>query len=109
MSDADVRAQASDASLQVEFTAQGYLHLSAELARRFFPNDLMAARLCEGELWLMPTRGPAAGGLLLKQRNPAGDRSVLIWEVLGGRVVRVAARWDDDLGAMRVVLDGGRE
>ena len=31
----------------------------------------------------IPLRGPSSGGLLLKQRNPAGDRAVLVREVLG--------------------------
>ena len=58
--------------------------------------------------WLYPTRGPAGGGLLLKQRNPAGDRCVLLTETLGARAVRpgpCAAMWDARAGALRVPLD----
>lgn len=92
--------------LSVELTENGYLHLSADLARRYFPNDALVALVRDGELWLLPTRGPAAGGLLLKQRNRQGDRSVLIRDVLppdtspGWR----AAHWDDERGALRVAL-----
>ncbi len=41
----------------------------------------------EDDLWLIPLRGPPrSGGLLLKQRNPpAGDRSLLVREVLADR------------------------
>lgn len=94
------------ASLQIELTASGYLHLSAELAGAYFPNDLLLALVRGPELWLLPTRGPEAGGLLLKQRNARGDRSVVIWEVLppdtspGPR----PAFWDEQRGALRAAL-----
>lgn len=93
-------------TLEVELSAQGYLHLAADLARRFFPHDVLVALPRGPELWLMPTRGAAAGGLLLKQRNARGDRSVLIWELLppgtppGPRL----AFWDERSGALRVAL-----
>jgi hypothetical protein len=95
--------------LSVELTEKGYLHLSADLAQRYFPNDALVAMVRDGELWLLPTRGPAAGGLMLKQRNRQGDRSVLIWEVLppgtspGWRM----AHWDEERGMLRVMLEGG--
>ncbi|MCS7289101.1 MAG: hydrogenase maturation protease [Roseiflexus sp.] len=92
--------------LSVELTEKGYLHLPVDLAQRYFPNDALVAMVRDGELWLLPTRGPAAGGLLLKQRNRQGDRSVLIRDVLppdtspGWRT----AHWDDEHGALRVAL-----
>jgi hypothetical protein len=101
--------------VEVEMTDQGYLHLSAEVASRFFPNDAVVATRENGELWLWPTSGPAAGGLLLKQRNPQGDRSVLLTEVLGPNSsagVKPAV-WDEDRHVLRVrlqpepVLGGG--
>ena len=100
------------ATLEVSLTEQGYLHLPAELARQYFPHDLLAAITRPREVWLMPTRGAGAGGLILKQRNAQGDRSVLIWHLLPPDTapgVR-AAFWDEANGALRVALTevGGR-
>ena len=92
--------------VDVEITADGYLRLDAALAASRFPSDAVAAVPREGELWLFPLRGPSSGGLLLKQRNPAGDRAVLVHEVLGaGFPVGVrAAFWDDEHKALRIPL-----
>ncbi len=95
-----------DEQVVVEITADGYLRADAALAAARFPSDALAAVLREGDLWLFPLRGPSSGGLLLKQRNPAGDRSVLLSEVLGDGFqagVR-AAFWDDEHKALRVPL-----
>lgn len=92
--------------LQIELTDQGYLHLPATIAREYFPDDVLVALVRLPELWLMPTRGPEAGGLLLKQRNKAGDRSVVIWEVLPPETqpgIRMAF-WDEQRGALRTLL-----
>lgn len=91
----------------VEFTADGYLRLDAELAAARFPSDAVAAVLRDGALWLIPLRGPRSGGLLLKQRTPAGDRSVLVREVLLDLAVTGVrgASWDDDQSALRIPLD----
>lgn len=90
----------------VTLSASGYLHLPADLAARHFPRDVLVALVREGELWLLPLRGPAAGGLLLKQRNLQGDRSVLLSELLpaGTAPGPRAASWDDQRGALRVAL-----
>lgn len=91
---------------QVEFTADGYLRLDARLAGKRFPSDAAVAAVRDGQLWLLPLRGPQSGGLLLKQRNVAGDRSVLIRDALDDEVpvgVRAAA-WDPEQGALRVPL-----
>ncbi|GAA1392190.1 hydrogenase maturation protease [Pseudonocardia kongjuensis] len=90
----------------VEFTADGYLRLPARLAAGRFPSDAAIAAVRDDDLWLVPLTGPRSGGLLLKQRNPAGDRSVLVREVLGERVVsgpRPTA-WDDEQKALRIPL-----
>ena len=102
---APLRPRAAD-SASVEITADGYLRLDAELAAGRFPSDAVAAVPRDGELWLYPLRGPSSGGLLLKQRNPAGDRAVLIHELLGaGFAVGVhAAFWDDEHHALRIPL-----
>jgi hydrogenase maturation protease len=96
----------SDA-VMVEFTADGSLRLTAEVARTYFPSDALVAVARGDELWLMPLIGPEGGGLLLKQRNPRGDRSALIWEALPPGSPTVGARnaiWDDAGGALRVSL-----
>jgi len=66
----------------VELTSSGYLYLTAALASARFPNDAVLATVEAGNLILWPTSGASTGGLLLKQRNPAGDRCVLISEVI---------------------------
>ncbi|MCF6387929.1 hydrogenase maturation protease [Mycobacterium sp. MBM] len=99
----------------VEFTEDGYIRLDAALAASRFASDAVAAVVRDDDFWLIPLRGPRSGGLLLKQRNPAGDRSALIHEVLYGRIPTGVRRgvWDDEQGALRVPLDplppeGGR-
>lgn len=97
---------AAAAGRQVEFTADGYLRLDAELAARHFPGDAAVAIRRGEELWLIPLRGPQGGGLLLKRRTPAGDRSVLVREALDDRIP-VGARpaiWDDTHAALRIPL-----
>jgi hypothetical protein len=92
--------------IEVEFTAGGYLHLSGEIAKRYFPTDGVVALVKGPEMWLMPTHGNASGGYMLKQRNGRGDRTVLIWEALGMRAMEGAriAFWDEQQGALRVAL-----
>lgn len=100
-------AKASEAT--VEFTADGYVRLDAALAASRFASDAVAAVVSDDDFLLIPLRGPRSGGLLLKQRNPAGDRSVLIHEVLYGRIpvgVR-PAYWDEARGALRIPLEPG--
>lgn len=91
----------------VEITDEGYLRMDAALAVSLFPSDALAAVPRDGELWLFPLLGTSAGGLLLKQRNAAGDRAVLVREVLpdgfpGGPR---AASWDDEHKALRIPLE----
>lgn len=93
-------------SPDVLFTSHGYLVLAAEVARAFFPGDTLLALRRDRELWLLPTRGAAAGGLVLKQRNVAGDRAVLVREVLDDAPIAGPRRafWDERQGALRVAL-----
>jgi len=92
--------------VEVEITAQGSLHLSAEVAREFFAQDTLLVQIKGKEMWLLPTRGAASGGLFLKQHTVRGDRSVVIWEHLpadfqpGTRL----AFWDSAHHALRVAL-----
>jgi len=61
----------------------------------------------DGALVLIPLRGPESGGLVLKQRTLAGDRSLLVREVLEDRVPcgPRRAHWDADEGALRIPLE----
>jgi hydrogenase maturation protease len=95
--------------IEVEFTADGYLHLSQDLAGRYFPSDGVVALVRGPEMWLMPTHSNASGGFFLKRRNSRGDRALLIWEVLQMRTVTGprAAFWDENQGALRVALEAG--
>lgn len=91
----------------VEFTVDGYLRLDAALAATRFASSAAVGVVRDGELWLMPLRGPRSGGLLLKQRNPAGDRAVLVRELLDDVIPtgHRPARWDHDNGALRIPLE----
>jgi len=103
---APLRPQLQD-EVSVEITDNGYLRVDAALAATRFPSDALAAVLRDGQLWLFPLRGPSSGGLLLKQRNPAGDRAALVREVLGDRFrsgIRPAF-WDDEHKVLRIPLD----
>ena len=86
----------------LELSDDGYLRLDAEAARRFFPDDVLVPLVRDGVLALLPTRGNAAGGLILKQRNPRGDRSVLIAEAFRFRMPagRYAGVWNDAVGGL---------
>lgn len=103
-----VRMSVIMSATDVLFTDHGYLVLRSELARRCFPSDTVLALRRDRELWLLPTRGAAAGGLVLKQRNMDGDRSVLVREVLDDAPITGprSAFWDDANGALRVALVG---
>lgn len=62
-----------DADLRVT-VGRGRLRLSAEVCARALAGVRSAALLeRDGAVWLLPLRGPAAGGRLLKQCNAAGD------------------------------------
>jgi hydrogenase maturation protease len=93
--------------LAVELTEDGYLRLSAALCAAHFPAHVAVGAVRDGALWLLPLRGPRNGGLLLKQRNPAGDRAVLVRELLDDDIpvgLRHAT-WDQSQGALRIPLE----
>lgn len=57
--------------------SRGSLYLDRDLcAAYFFQTSALAAVVRDGHAYLLPLRGPAAGGLLLKVRNARGDRVV---------------------------------
>ena len=94
----------------IELTETGYLQLTQAAAARYFPEDVLVALVRNGSLILMPTRGAAAGGLVLKQRNPQGDRCLLLAEVFHFQMPtgKFNAYWNKQLGALEVRLDGSR-
>ena len=88
----------------IEFTKEGYMRLSKEDAERFFPDDSLVALWREGQLYLLPTRGSAAGGLMLKHRNTHGDRSLLVSEVFQFQIPAGSfnACWSEQYGGLHV-------
>jgi hypothetical protein len=89
-----------------EITPDGYLRLPGALAERYFPAGVCVATVADGDLVLLPLRSAANGGLVLKQRNVAGDRSLLISEVLAFQppAGRFRVTWDHGRGALIVAL-----
>jgi hypothetical protein len=89
---------------ELEITSRGYLILPVEIAAKYYPEDACVAMIREDELWVLPIRSAAAGGLMLKQRNLEGDRSVLVWEALPDdhQSGNFPATWDPENGAMRI-------
>ena len=94
-------------TMQLDLSADGYLRISREDAEHFFPEDTLLAIWRDDSLVVLPTRGAAAGGLMLKQRNMRGDRSLLISEVFDFEIPsgQFTATWDDSIGGLRVNLD----
>jgi hydrogenase maturation protease len=97
---------------EVEVTSGGYLRISAAMAGEYFPGDacgLALARDDQGgdQLLLVPLQSTANGGQLLKQRNSAGDRVLLVRETLSDDlpVGQHRTRWDDERGALVVDLE----
>ncbi|MBE3569999.1 MAG: hydrogenase maturation protease [Bacillales bacterium] len=96
--------------MKLELTSTGYLHIPAEEAVRFSTGTAIA--LVRGEeLWVMPVSHLGAGGLLLKQRNSRGDRSLFVQEILPEGVSSGVfdAVWDDQNGAFRLSLFGSQK
>lgn len=91
----------------VELTEQGYLQIPHQLALRFFPEDTLVALIRNDTLILMPTRGAAAGGLMLKQRNQHGDRSVLLSESFAFNAPQGSfnAFWNSSLSGLEIPLN----
>jgi hydrogenase maturation protease len=93
--------------LTVQFTEDGYLRLSAALSAAHFPAHVAVGAVRDDQLWLLPLRGPRSGGLLLKQRNAAGDRALLVRELLCDVIPTGERRalWDAEHGALRIPLE----
>jgi len=88
-----------------ELDELGYLRLPAALAAEHFPADACLGGQVGTALELMPLHSSANGGLVLKQRNAAGDRAVLVNEMLGFSWTpgSYPCTWDAERG--RLVID----
>jgi hypothetical protein len=95
---------------QFELANNGYLILPADVATAYFPEDACVALWRQPELWLMPLRAQNSGGLLMKQRNARGDRSVLVHESLPTPCPTgvFTAFWDSENHAVRIAIGNDR-
>ena len=99
-----------DGSETVEVTQSGHLRIPAALAATRFPSDACGLGLVDVDgrpaLHMIPLQSPANGGQLLKQRNLAGDRVILVRETLSDDlpVGEHRTRWDQTLGVLVVDL-----
>ncbi len=93
--------------ISLQYDDRGYLRIPADIASRYFSGGSLVAQRRGPELWLLPLRGAEAGGLLLKQRNASGERSVLLWEQLPANVPpgEWPAFWDEAQSALRVAWE----
>jgi hydrogenase maturation protease len=99
-----ISAESQTNTVELQIDDEGYLRISKADAARFFPKNSFVPLWRNNQLHLLPTRGAAAGGLMLKQRNPQGDRSVLINEVFEFQypVGIFQATWNEELGGLVV-------
>jgi hypothetical protein len=88
--------------------ARGSIYLDRDLCATYMSDvSALAAVAREGRAYLLPLRGPAAGGLLLKIRNARGDRVVHAEEFLLTLGIsrndperQVAVRWASDMAGL---------
>ena len=88
--------------------AHGSIYLARDLYDAYLSGVCaIATVLRDGRVYLMPLRGPAAGGLLVKVRNARGDRVVHADEFLHAVGISssaperwVAVRWVPDMAAL---------
>ncbi len=96
--------------MRVELTARGDLIVPVEVADACFPGASSVLVAVRGdELWAMRMGDRAVGGLILKQRNLKGDRSVLVVEPLlevNWEAGHKEASWDEGERALRIPLLG---
>lgn len=103
---------ALDGTRTVEVTEGGYLRIPAALSQEFFPGGACGLALDREsggalELLLVPLQSTANGGQLLKVRNSAGDRVLLVRETLSDDlpVGEHRTEWDDERGVLAVHLE----
>ena len=95
----------ADAHIRI---ARGSIYLDRDLCAAYLPDvSALAAIAREGRAYLLPLRGPAAGGLLLKIRNARGDRVVHAEDFLLTLGIsrddperQVAVRWAPDMAGL---------
>lgn len=93
----------------VEITDAGYLHLPADLAAEHIPSDAVGVRRDGDAIILLPLASAAHGGRILKQRNVAGDRSVLLIDLLPDGVSgEFPVTVDPELATLTIDLGSGR-
>lgn len=97
----------SDETVRATLTEDGYLRLPPEFCAAHFPADRCAGLRKDSTFILMPATTYAQNGIIMKQRNLAGERSTLIREVWGDDhpVGEVTAVWQNT--RRRLVIDGG--
>ena len=79
--------------MTVEFTADGYLRLEADLAASRFPSDAVAAVVRDDDLWLHPAaRARAAAGCCSSSATRPATAATLVREVLADRIPRAFVR-----------------
>ena len=93
--------------MRVELTRMGSLVVPSEVAARCFGDDAtVLVDAADGVLRLTRLADTAVGGLLLKRRNAAGDRSVLVIEYLPESWVsgEREADWDDGRRTLSIAV-----
>jgi hypothetical protein len=88
--------------------SRGSIYLDCDLCAAYLADvSAVATIVREGRAYLLPLRGPAAGGLLLKIRNARGDRVVHAEDFLTALGVsictperNVAVRWVPDMAGL---------
>lgn len=92
----------------VEITDGGDVVFSRETHERVFGGrSSLVVDVRRGMLELTPLHSEAVGGWLVKQRNAAGDRSLLAIEILRNETWQSGVRsaeWDAESGSLRVPL-----
>jgi hypothetical protein len=87
---------------------RGSIHLDRDLCAAYLQDvTALAAVVQDGKAYLLPLRGPAAGGLLLKVRNARGDRVVHADEFLLTLGIpptaperQLAVRWEANMAGL---------
>lgn len=89
---------------EVYLSSDGYLQFTADIAARCFPMDALVVTREPDALLLWSIRGAEGGGLLLKIKNSAGVRCVLIAEWLPPQCIPgpKAGEWDDERHSLRL-------
>lgn len=93
-------------SYTVEFMPDGHLRIPAQVVNEHFRWGHTRLQIADDSITLLPCSPEAYDALLLKQRNLAGDRSVMLAEFLGYNVPTGVkdAVWDAQLRQLKIKL-----